>query len=230
MSGKSWRLTGFLLTIIGFFIPFFVAKCVAMPMGRHPVVTALWGILWLAAFYCLYRAHEASESYPSSFALWKKVAIYIKDYTSYFLILSSLSAANFSPTGIAWKLPEQQMTFVSLTLLIMGMAIPVDEWKRIFKKPKPIFQIWAVRWICMPLISLVLAYLIFNSLISDPKMAKTLIAAQVLVERPPPVELPTSIPFLLEGTRRLPSWQRLSALLPIRCCSRRLRVASSARS
>ena len=181
MSGKNWRITGFIITAVGFFIPFAAAKGGGMPMGRYPAVTAIWAGLWLIAFYCLYRCHSAAKDWPTGFRVWRKVAFFIKDYTSYFLILSSLTAANFYPTGLAWHLPQLQMQFVSATLLIMGMAIPVDDWKRIFKHPKPIFQIWAVRWITMPLIALIIGYAIFHSLITDPRMAKTLIASQVLI-------------------------------------------------
>lgn len=74
-----------------------------------------------------------------------------------------------------------QMTFVSLSLLVMGMAIPLDEWKPILKKPIPIFQLWAFRWICMPLVALLLALLIYGNLIADKEIASQLIAAQVLI-------------------------------------------------
>lgn len=101
MSPTNWRITGSLLTIVGFLIPFVVAKGIAMPMGRHPIITALWAILWLAAFYCLYRAHASLKSYPPSFALWGRIAIYMKDHTPYFFLLSSLTGANFYPTALA---------------------------------------------------------------------------------------------------------------------------------
>lgn len=181
MTALKWRNSGVFLYVLGFIIPFIVSKGQGMPVEKYPAITALWVLLWLVGWYFLYRNAVISKEYPDGTRLWLKVCNYISDYTPMFLISAFLTAANFFPTGLAMQLPQKQMTFVSLSLLIMGMAIPLDEWKRILKKPAPIFQLWAVRWICMPLIALGLALLIFGNLIGDKQIAAQLIAAQVLV-------------------------------------------------
>jgi bile acid:Na+ symporter, BASS family len=181
MTASVWRNLGISLYVLGFIIPLFASKGQGMPVEKYPVITALWVILWLVGWYCLYRKALITRNYPSGTALWLKVCNYISDYTPMFLISAFLTAANFYPTGLAIQLPQKQMTFVSLSLLVMGMAIPLDEWKRILKRPIPVFQLWAVRWICMPLIALGLALIIFGNFVADKQIASQLIAAQVLV-------------------------------------------------
>lgn len=181
MTAIKWRNLGVLFYTLGFLVPFAISKGQGMPVQKYPAITAFWLIAWIIGWYCLYRRSVISNSYAEGTKLWLKISNFIADYTPLFLLSAFLTAANFYPTGLAIGLPKMQMTFVSLSLLIMGMAIPLDEWKRIFKRPIPVFQLWAVRWLCMPLVALGLAFFIFGNLIADQEIASQLIAAQVLV-------------------------------------------------
>ncbi|KUO63048.1 MAG: hypothetical protein APF84_11005 [Gracilibacter sp. BRH_c7a] len=181
MTAKTWRNLGVLFYVLGFIVPFAISKGQGMPVEKYPAITVLWLISWFVGWYCLYRGFLLKKQYPEGTKQWVKVCTYISDYTPMFLLSAFLTAANFYPTGLAIGLPKKQMTFVSLSLLVMGMAIPLDEWKRILKRPIPVFQLWAVRWICMPLVALVLALLIYGNLIADSEIASQLIAAQVLI-------------------------------------------------
>lgn len=181
MTAKTWRNLGIALYVLGFIVPFAISQGQGMPVQKYPAITLLWVVAWLVGWYCMYRGFLLKRQYPVGTKLWVKVCTYISDNTPMFLLSAFLTAANFYPTALAIGLPQKQMTFVSLSLLVMGMAIPLDEWKRILKKPIPVFQLWAVRWICMPIVALGLALLFYGNLISDPEVASQLIAAQVLI-------------------------------------------------
>jgi BASS family bile acid:Na+ symporter len=182
MKVAKWRAIGIAFYAVGVAVPFFLSGGKGMPVTAHPAATIWWVVAWAAAFIFFYHGYIAARpQIHEGSLLWRRISNYISDYTSLFLLSAFLTAASFYPSGLAIGLPAKQMTFVSITLLIMGIGIPLDEWKRILKKPIPIFQLWIVRWVCMPLLALFFAVVFFSNFIADEEIATQLIAAQVLV-------------------------------------------------
>jgi len=212
MKGKGKRALalGWLFYAIGFVVPFVASgygmpnppgattppqdlgvwnvSYTGMPVQEKPWAFAVWIICWAIGFIFFYKSYVAGrpQLMDGGARLWRRVCNFISDWTSMFLLSVFLTAMCFFPSALAAGLPAQQMNWVAASLVVMGMSIPLDEWKRILKRPLPIIQLWLLRWICMPLLALGFGYLIYSNLVhgvdaNGVPMAPQLIAAQALI-------------------------------------------------
>lgn len=182
MKAPRFTIPAVICYAVGVLVPLIISGFQGMPISAGPLWFVWFLVFWIAAFILFYFSYcEKHKERLTTFRLWRKICVFISDYTSMILLSSFLTAACFYPSGIAAGLPKQQMTFVAISLFIMGIGIPLSEWKRIFKKPLPIFETWLIRWVCMPLLALGIGLLIFGTLVKDPEMSQQLIAAQTLI-------------------------------------------------
>ncbi|MCL2493233.1 MAG: hypothetical protein FWF33_04220 [Clostridiales bacterium] len=201
---KAQRGLGWLFYAIGFAVPFIASgygmpnppgvttppqdigvwniSYTGMPIQEKPWAFAVWLVCWIIGFFFFYKSFPRRPKMIEDGAwLWRRVCNFISDWTSMFLLSVFLTAMCFFPSAFAAGLPAQQMNWVAASLVVMGMSIPLDQWKRILKRPLPVIQVWILRWVCMPLLALGIGYLIYTNLISNEAQAQMLITAQALI-------------------------------------------------
>lgn len=148
---------------LGFLIPFVASNYVGMSLSAMPIVSAATIVLWIAGLLVGYFAYLDKAKPPSTLLLRKRIGNYVSAEPSLFLTLGILYGYLFYPSVEKSVIPTVGPYLLMVIMFSMGLAITLQDWKRIVQKPKAVGIGVLLRWICMPsvafLLSLVLVQL-----------------------------------------------------------------------
>lgn len=148
---------------LGFVIPFVASDFVGMSLTAKPLVSAANIALWIVGLVAGYVAHLETRKPPPTLSLPMRIGGFVSAEPSLFLTLGILFGYLFYPSVEKSVVPPMGPYLLMFIMFSMGLAINVQDWKRIVQKPKVVGIGVLLRWACMPgvafLMSLVLVRL-----------------------------------------------------------------------
>ena len=157
------------IALVGFLIPLLASKFIGMSASKMPAVTVATAVLWVTALIIGYFAFlKSKKAPPTGSALWLKLSSFVGAYSSLLLTQMILTGYLFYPTIEKTFVAKYNAYWLMFSLFVMGLAINVQDWKRIARSPKVVGFSALIRWVLMPVASFAVAYLVFIMLIPGP--------------------------------------------------------------
>ncbi len=156
MAAKKLKYLSSFCFVLGFFIPFTASRCVGMPLGAMPLVSAANFVLWAGGLLVAYFAFLDAKKPPSP-SPWMRVGAFISSEPSLFLTLGILYGYLFYPSVGRSVVPAAGPFLLMTIMFTMGLAISFQDWTRMARRPKLVGISVALRWACMPLVAFLLS-------------------------------------------------------------------------
>jgi BASS family bile acid:Na+ symporter len=163
MGSKKLKYLSNACLTLGFLIPFVASRFVGMSLSAMPSVTSATIVLWIIGLLLCYFAYIEVAKPPATLSLRMKIGNFISSEPSLFLTLGIVFGYLFYPSVEKSVVPTVGPYLLMVIMFTMGLAISLQEWLRMVRRPKVVGLAVLLRWLCMPLVafllSLVLIYL-----------------------------------------------------------------------
>jgi bile acid:Na+ symporter, BASS family len=158
-SKKLKYLSNACLTV-GFLIPFVASNFIGMSLSATPIVSAANILLWIVGLIVGYFAYLDAKKPPSTLSFQMKIGNYISSKPQLFLTLGILYGYLFYPSVEKSMVPPVGPYLLMIIMFSMGLAINLQDWKRIVQRPKVVGIAVLLRWLCMPLVAFLLSFVL----------------------------------------------------------------------
>ncbi len=162
MGSKKLKYLSNACLTLGFLIPFVASNFVGMSLSAMPIVSAANIVLWLIGLLLGYFAYLEQKKPPSTLSLRAKIGNYISSEPQLFLTLGILYGYLFYPSVEKSVIPPVGPYLLMIIMFSMGLAINLQDWKRIVQRPKVVGISVLLRWACMPLVAFALSLVLIQ--------------------------------------------------------------------
>lgn len=162
MGSKRLKYLSNACLTLGFLIPFIASNFVGMSLSAMPIVSAANIALWLIGLLVGYFAYLAVRRPPATLSLLARIGTYISSEPSLFLTLGILFGYLFYPSVEKSVVPPVGPYLLMFIMFSMGLAINLQDWKRIVQRPKVVGIGVLLRWLCMPLVAFLLSLVLLQ--------------------------------------------------------------------
>jgi BASS family bile acid:Na+ symporter len=188
---------------LGFLVAFVGSRYVGMFVSAKPAVTVATAVLWVVAFVFGYFAFlQGRKAPPPGAPLWLRLSAFVNAYSSLFLTLAILTGYLFYPSIDASHLMRLNPYFLMVTVFVMGMAIDLEDWKRIVRYPRAVGLTVLIRWVLMPISAYAVGYLAFVALLPG-QSGKMLAVGLILLGAAPTGAASNALTMLAKGDMAL---------------------------
>jgi bile acid:Na+ symporter, BASS family len=160
MGSKKLKYVSNGCLTLGFLIPFVASNFVGMSLSAMPLVSAANLVLWIVGLLVGYFAYLELKKPAATLSLRMKIGNYISSEPQLFLTLGILYGYLFYPSVEKSVVPPVGPYLLMIIMFSMGLAINVQDWKRIVQKPKVVGIAVLLRWLCMPLVAFALSFVL----------------------------------------------------------------------
>jgi len=181
---KALKVASQACALAGFLIALLKSGFVGMPLWATPWASVSTIVLWVAAIVLGYFAFMKSKKAPLSAPFWQRLCGFVTASSSIILTLMILFGYLFYPTVEKSFVAAWNPYFLMASLFVMGLAIDLQDWKRIATSPRVVGIAVLIRWVCMPLAAYACAYLSFIQLL-PPAAGRNLAVGMILLGAAP---------------------------------------------
>jgi len=160
MGSKKLKYLSNACLTLGFFIPFVASNFVGMSLSAMPIVSVANILLWVVGLLVGYFAYLELKNPPATLSLRAKIGNYISSEPQLFLTLGILYGYLFYPSVEKSLVPPVGPYLLMIIMFSMGLAINLQDWKRIVQRPKVVGISVLLRWLCMPLAAFLLSFVL----------------------------------------------------------------------
>jgi bile acid:Na+ symporter, BASS family len=160
MGSKKLKYFSNVCLTLGFLIPFVASNFVGMSLSAMPLVSAANIVLWVVGLLVGYFAYLELKKPPAMLSLRAKIGNYISSEPQLFLTLGILYGYLFYPSVEKSVVPPAGPYLLMIIMFSMGLAINIQDWKRIVQQPKVVGIGVLLRWLCMPLVAFLLSFVL----------------------------------------------------------------------
>lgn len=160
MGSKKLKYLSNACLTLGFFIPFVASNFVGMSLSAMPIVSVANILLWVVGLLVGYFAYLELKNPPATLSLRAKIGNYISSEPQLFLTLGILYGYLFYPSVEKSVVPPVGPYLLMIIMFSMGLAINLQDWKRIVQRPKVVGISVLLRWLCMPLAAFLLSFVL----------------------------------------------------------------------
>lgn len=186
------------LAALGLCIALIASKFVGMSAEAIPAVTIATAVLWFAALIVGYFAFINSQKAPVGAPLWIRLSGFVNAYSSLYLSLCIATGYLFYPSVEKSLVTKWNPYWLMTSLFVMGLAIDLEDWKRIIKYPKVIGISVLIRWVCMPIAAFVVGYIAFITLL-PAETGKMLAVGMILLGSAPTGTSSNALTMIAKG-------------------------------
>jgi len=162
MTPKMLKIMSSTCFMLGFIIPFAASNFVGMPLSLMPTVSASLILLWIIGLSLRYSAHVGRALAPATLSF--RIGNFVSSEPSLFLTLGIVFGYLFYPSVEKSIVPPLGPYLLMVIMFTMGLAISVQEWIRMVRKPSVVGVAVLLRWIFTPLIAFLLSLVLIRLL------------------------------------------------------------------
>jgi BASS family bile acid:Na+ symporter len=142
---------------LGFIIPFAASNFVGMPLSAMPTVSALLIVLWTIGLFLRYYAYVVRTAPPATLSFRMRIGNFISSEPSFSLTLGIVFGYLFYPSVEKSVVPTLGPYLLMAIMFTMGLAINIQEWIRMIRRPRVVGIAVLLKWICTPLVAFLLS-------------------------------------------------------------------------
>ena len=147
---------------LGFIIPFAASNFVGMPLSVMPTVSALLIVLWTIGLFLRYYAYVGITAPPATLSFRMRIGNFVSSEPSFFLTLGIVLGYLFYPSVEKSAVPTLGPYLLMAIMFTMGLAINLQEWVRIIRRPRVVGIAVLLKWISTPLIAFLLSLVLIQ--------------------------------------------------------------------
>ncbi len=144
---------------LGFIIPFAASNFVGMPLSAVPVVSASLIVLWAIGLFLRYFAYVG---WPATLSFPVRMGNFVSSESSLFLTMGIVFGYLFYPSVEKSIVPPLGPYLLMVIMFTMGLAIDLQEWIRIVRRPRVVGIAVLLKWTCTPLIAFLLSLVLIR--------------------------------------------------------------------
>ncbi len=122
--------------VLGFLIPFLASNFVGMSLTAMPMVSVATIVLWIIGLLLGYYAYLGIKKPPSTPSFLMRIGNYISSEPQLFLTLGIVYGYLYYPSVEKSVIPPVGPYLLMFIMFSMGLAISVQDWKRIVQRPE----------------------------------------------------------------------------------------------
>ncbi len=162
MEAKKLKYMSSACFTLGSIIPLAASNFVGMPLSLKPTASTLLIVLWTIGLFLRYHAYVGRTAPPATLSFRMRIGNFVSSDPSLFLTLGIAFGYLFYPSVEKSVVPTLGPYLLMAIMFTMGLAINLQEWSRMIRRPKVVGIAVLLKWICTPLVAFLLSLVLIQ--------------------------------------------------------------------
>ena len=162
MEAKKLKYMSSACFTLGSIIPLAASNFVVMPLSLKPTASTLLIVLWTIGLFLCYYAYVGRTAPAATLSFRMRIGNFVSSDPSLFLTLGIAFGYLFYPSVEKSVVPTLGPYLLMSIMFTMGLAINIQEWSRMIRRPKVVGIAVLLKWICTPLVAFLLSLVLIQ--------------------------------------------------------------------